>query len=268
MLHDGCTSGSIHQASQVFDGPGRGLQCVVSAVCAILHGLKIFPASWKSSDIDEILHKGYILYQYIGKLGRLLPSDIPGYISVDEMNYGLVEVQSYIGSFTSGQKDFNIMTIDTLRDVFNEFGDFLLYIGESASAILRHGCTSYMYDPHSRNSHGFPDANGASILLTFNSFNKLSNYLTYLAMNLNTDQFELTPMKIVVGVPDYYMEHYITYKKQSDSPTPASRTSPLIIPNTSPICTTSSPPSTSVITSGILSCCNFLLIQHSVLFLI
>ena len=49
-------------------------------------------SSWKSSDIDEILHKGYILYQYIGKLGRLLPSDIPGYISVDEMNYGLVEV--------------------------------------------------------------------------------------------------------------------------------------------------------------------------------
>ena len=124
-------------------------------------------------------------------------------------------------------------------------------------------------DPHSRNSHGFPDGNGASNLLTFNSFNKLSNYLTYLAMNLNTDQFELTPMKIVVGVPDYYMEHYITYKKQSDSPTSASRTSPLIIPNTSPICTTSSPPSISVIiTSGILSCCNFILIQNSVLFLI
>ena len=154
-----------------------------------LYGLKIFPASWKSSDIDEILHKGYILYQYIGKLGRLLPSDIPGYISVDEMNYGLVEVQSYIGSLTSGQKDFNIMTIDMLRDVFNEFGNFLLCIGESASAILRHGCIYYMYDPHSRNSHGFPYANGASILLTFNSFSKLSNYLTYLAMNLNTDQF-------------------------------------------------------------------------------
>ena len=99
------------------------------------------------------------------------------------------------------------MTIDMLRDVLNEFGNFLLCIGESASAILRHGCTYYMYDPHSRNSHGFPDANGASILLTFNSFNKLSNYFTYLAMNLNTDQFELTPMKIVVGVPDYYMEH-------------------------------------------------------------
>ena len=40
----------------------------------------IIPASWKPSDMDEILHKGYMLYQYIGKLGRLLTSDIPVYI--------------------------------------------------------------------------------------------------------------------------------------------------------------------------------------------
>ena len=215
------------------------------------------------------MHKGYVLYQYIGKLGRLLPSDIPQYITVDEMNYGLVELKSYIGSFTSAQKDFNITTIDMLRDVFNEFGDFLLCIGESASAILRHGRTYYMYDPHSRNSDGFPDANGASILLTFNSFNKLSKYLTYLAMKLNTDQFELTPIKIVVGVEDYHMEHYITCKKQSDSPTSASRTSQLIIANTSPICTTSSPPPTPFITtSGTVSCCSFILIANFLLFLI
>ena len=218
--------------------------------------------------MDEILHKGYMLYQYIGKLGRLLPSDIPGYISVDEMNFGLIEMQSYIGSFTSGQKDFNITTIGMLRDVFKEFGDFLLYIGESASAILRHGHTYYMYDPHSRHIHGLPDANGSSILLTFHSFDKLSNYLRNLAINLNTDQFELTPIKIVVGLPEDDVEHYITYKKQSKSSTPASRTSPVIIPTTSPICTTSSPPSTSVImTSGIPSCCNIILMHNSLLFL-
>ena len=129
------------------------------------------------------------------------------------MNYGLIEMQSYIGSFTSGQKDFNITTIDILRDVFKEFGDFLLCIIESASAILRHGHTYYMYDPHSRNIHGLPNANGSSILLTFHSFDKLSNYLRNLAMNLKTDQFELTPFKIVVGLPDNDMEHYITYKK-------------------------------------------------------
>ena len=103
-----------------------------------------------------------MLYQYIGKVSRLLPSDIPGYISVEEMNYGLIEMQSYIGSFTYGQKDFNIITIDMLRDVFKEFRDFLLCIGKSASAKLRHGGTYYTCDPHSRNIHGLP-----SVLLKF-----------------------------------------------------------------------------------------------------
>ena len=190
-------------------------------------------------------------------------SDIPGYISVEEMNYGLTEMQSYIGLFTYGQKDFNITTIDMLRDMFKEFRDFLLCISESASVILRLGGTYYMYDPHSRNIHGLPNANGSSILLTFHSFDKLSNYLRKHAKNLNTDQFELTPIKIV-GLPDDHMEHYTTYKKQS--PTSVSRTSPLT-PTTSPICTPSSPPSTSVMTSGILSC-NLMLIHNSLLFLI
>ena len=99
-----------------------------------------------------------------------------------------------------------------LRDVFKEFRDFLLCISESVSAILRHGGTYYMYDPHSRNIHGLPNGNGSSIPLTFHSFDKLSNYLRKLAKNLNTDQFELTPIKIV-GLPDDHMEHYITYKK-------------------------------------------------------
>ena len=35
----------------------------------------------------EILHKGYMLYQQIGKTDWLLPSDIPEYITIDEINY-------------------------------------------------------------------------------------------------------------------------------------------------------------------------------------
>ena len=57
VLHDGCTSGSIHQASEIFNGPGRGLQCVANAVCALLHSAKTDPATWRVYDIDEILLK-------------------------------------------------------------------------------------------------------------------------------------------------------------------------------------------------------------------
>ena len=80
-------------------------------------------------------------------------------------------MQSYIGLFSSGCWDFNMMTIDMLTD-FRQFCDFLLCIGESASAILREENTYFIYDPHSRNQNGFPDADGTSVLLTFNSIEK------------------------------------------------------------------------------------------------
>ena len=73
----------------------------------------------------------------------------------------------------------------------------------SASAILREENTHFINDPHSRNKNGFPDADGTSVLLTFDSVEEMYHYVTNLAMNLNTDAFELTPLEITIGVPDY-----------------------------------------------------------------
>ena len=41
------------------------------------------------------------------------------------------------------------------------------------------------------------------------------HYITNLAMNLNTDAFELTPLEITIGVPDYYMKSDILSKKSN-----------------------------------------------------
>ena len=135
----------------------------------LLHAVERPPLLWKSYDIDEILHKGHRSYHQIGKFVRLLPSDIPKYITLDKKNYKLTEMHSYIGLFSSGCQDFNMMTIDILTDVFRQFCDFLFCIQESASAILQEENPYFIYDPHSRNKNGFPDADGTSVILTFNS---------------------------------------------------------------------------------------------------
>ena len=100
-----------------------------------MHAAERPPLLWKTYDINKILHKGHVFFHQIGKFARLLPSDIPEYITVDKKNYRLTEMQSYIGFFRSGCQDFNMMTIEMLTDVFRQFHDFLLCIGESASAI-------------------------------------------------------------------------------------------------------------------------------------
>ena len=86
FLHDGCVVESVHQGSHIFNGPGRGLQCVPNALYSLLKSTQKFPNTWTTSVIDEALHRGNMLCTdwKIGKL--LLPSNIPKYITVDGVN--------------------------------------------------------------------------------------------------------------------------------------------------------------------------------------
>ena len=52
----------------------------------------------------------YVLYTQIGKLARLLPSDIPPYICVHSVNSKISEKQFYISSFTQVKEEFHIKT--------------------------------------------------------------------------------------------------------------------------------------------------------------
>ena len=97
--------------------------------------------------------------------------------------------------------------------MFEEYGHPLFCIGESASAIFRENNTYYIYDSHSRNKCGFPDADGPSVRLKFNSIEKMYNYVANLAIELNTYEFELTPLLIVMHVPDDYMNVRIKKKR-------------------------------------------------------
>ena len=58
-----------------------------------------------------------MLYQQIGKTDRLLPSDIPKYITIDKIDYEVNEMQSYIGSFSGCNLDFNVVTIECYQMV-------------------------------------------------------------------------------------------------------------------------------------------------------
>ena len=69
-----------------------------------------------------------MLYQQIGKTDWLLPGDIPEYITIDKTNNKVNKMQSYVESFSGCNHDFNVVTIDMLTDVFEEFGDFLFCI--------------------------------------------------------------------------------------------------------------------------------------------
>ena len=52
----------------------------------------------------------------------------------------------------------------------------------------------YILDSHSRNIEEYPTPNSRAMLLSFNFLKQLCNYVRKLAVILNVDEFELTPI--------------------------------------------------------------------------
>lgn len=53
----------------------------------------------------------------------------------------------------------------------------LATFGDTTVAIFRHDNCLFVFDSHARNTFGFPDADGASILMSFHSQGSLAEYL-------------------------------------------------------------------------------------------
>ena len=102
----------------MFSAKKRGLQCVPVAICSLLKSTQVPPDDWKAYNIDCILQAGDNLYACIGKLGTLLPSDVPNYIALNGINYKLNELESHIGSFCHANEEFNLKTFDMLGSGF------------------------------------------------------------------------------------------------------------------------------------------------------
>ena len=123
---------------------------------------------------------------------------MPKYITVDGAKYKVHERQFYIVSFMVVNEEFDMKSIDMINDILTEFSHFLLCIGDSAISVIHTEVnTYYVYDSHSRDIASFPVSDGTAILLTFHSLKGMNNYIKILAMHLNTDKFELTPIEII-----------------------------------------------------------------------
>ena len=88
---------------------------------------------------------------------------------------------------------------------FSEFEEFiisnkqcidLLILGNSSISVQYIKNKFYTFDPHQRNTYGFPDSNGCAIVLKFYSFNIFYLYVCELARKLISYSYELIPISI------------------------------------------------------------------------
>jgi len=188
----------ISQSSNIFSGPGQGLQCVPNSILSLLyHHHKQFTL-WEKEDLHNILYSGNILYNSIGKHTTLLVSDIPQYIKLYNFIYQIKEHNSVIGYIFQEDINFNAIPFIKVQQTIITHKYCILLIGHFAVSIIHSNNNFHIFDPHTRNQQGLPTSNeGGAVGLTFNNFNKLCMYINQLSQSLNSTIYELIPIIIV-----------------------------------------------------------------------
>ena len=194
QLHNGIILSDFNQSSPIFISPGQGLQCVANCVMSIIYHKYKNCISWKLIDIKNILYSGNVLYNSVGKFTTILVSDLPKHIKLYNTIYNIQEVNSTIGNIFVDNKNFNNLSFVNVEKIILKYKYVILVLGCSALSIIHSENNFYTFDPHKRNTCGLPDSSGGAVVLKFNSFEKLCLYIYKLSNNLNTTDYELTPI--------------------------------------------------------------------------
>ena len=188
--------GSFSQSSSIFRVLGVGLQCVPNSIISLVYNKYKSCSSWSTQDLDEILKMGNILYNSIGKQTTLLVSEIPRYIKLYETIYFLEHEKSFIGYIFEDRFEINSVKFSKLNEIFDKFHYFVLILNDSCISIINIKNSLCVFDPHSRDTEGFPSSSGTSIFLEFPAFVNFCTYIENFAKQNNCKMYELTPILI------------------------------------------------------------------------
>ena len=188
--------GSFSQSSSIFRGLGVRLQCVPNSIISLVYNKYKSCSSWSTQDLDEILKMGNILYNSIGKQTTLLVSEIPRYIKLYETIYFLEHEKSFIGYIFEDRFEINSVKFSKLNEIFDKFHYFVLILNDSCISIINIKNSLCVFNPHSRDTEGFPSSSGTSIFLDFHAFVNFCTYIEKIAKQNNCKMYELTPILI------------------------------------------------------------------------
>ena len=188
--------GLFSQSSSIFRGLGVGLQCVPNSIISLVYNKYKSCSSWSTQDLDEILKMGNILYNSIGKQTTRLVSEIPRYIKLYETIYFLEHEKSFIGYIFEDRFEINSVKFSKLNEIFDKFHYFVLILNDSCISIINIKNSLCVFDPHSRDTEGFPSSSGTSIFLEFPAFVNFGTYIENLAKQNNYKMYERTPILI------------------------------------------------------------------------
>ncbi len=180
--------GSFHQGNSKF-GETAGIQCSSNCFFAICYAQFRKLSLWKAHDLDYVLDQGDLNFKKLGISGQSpfieefsKTIDIGG--STCALTFNIFE-----GYFEAGNISVNFVQEDLLL----QHSGAVLVIAGNCLAVMHYSKNYFLFDPHSRDSDGHQVEGGASVLLKFDSLQKIKQYVR--SEYENTNLFNIIYLK-------------------------------------------------------------------------
>lgn len=189
-IHIKSTSGSFHQGDQKF-GSTAGIQCMCNSLLSICWSAIKRISSWKSFDLDYVLECGDDNFKNVKIYRPLSVEELPSVVNIEQRCVAVVLGDKFTG-FLGDVRYFAQHNAMNSASV----GNGLIFIaGGYSVSIIWEKMSIYLFDPHSRDSHGSFSLDGSSILLKFKS---LCDVQSHIKKNYrqNLADFENCPFEV------------------------------------------------------------------------
>ena len=183
--------GTHHQGDTHY-GTTAGIQCLCISSMAVCWSIIKSISRWDSNDLDQILRKGGELFKSLNKFKLLGVEDLPTKMEIYSHSIDIPLLENKIGEITSSRYLTSI--VDIVGNCSNFGNGALLIINEYAFGVIWRRNWFFLFDLHSKNSSGNICQNGASVLLKFETLNKLQEYVKhiyYIGLKHETSYFQI-----------------------------------------------------------------------------
>ena len=131
---------------------------------------------WQTSDLDDILLNGDLLFKSINKFQYLGIDDMPNILKIKNSFLTIEYLENKTAEFVV--KEY-LPTISEIISACQCRGNgAILFVNGFTLGINWNSKSFYLFDSHSRDSSGSPAIDGNAVLVKFNSLLYIDEYIT------------------------------------------------------------------------------------------
>ena len=198
---------NFHQGNVRYGTP-CGKQCTCNVLNFLIKSLHTNVTTWDTKTMNTALDQGSTMYRNLQQdatSSYFMISQLPQQLQIEEDTYTISHETELSGILSVDNTNPSILQYSLLDALLNSFAlqsTLFITIGNHAPSytmgLLHQNNNFFIFDSHSRNSHGLLSENGYAVLIRFAHLQALEVHIKQLAHSLGipADQFEIVPVNI------------------------------------------------------------------------